>query len=156
MIRPKLSVYTPQPHTVKPIAETHYLKMEFILTVFFLSLMSECFFSPQCTIHFHIGNYFHLAPKQDLILYFLLTMLSSFILCFELARNCSRYVMHKSKTSYPPSTYIEIHANFLPLLVNTGMKEFLPFCSSFMFHDVLHAIAAFSCYHNPVTKELLF
>lgn len=95
------SVYTPQPHTVKPIAETHNLKMEYILTVFFLSLMSECFFSPRWTIHFHIGNYFHLAPKQDLILYFLLTMLSSFILCFELARNCCIYVMHKSKPAIP-------------------------------------------------------
>ena len=72
-----------------------------VLTVFFLSLMSENLSSLWWNIHFHIGNYFHLAPKQDLFLDFLLTVLSSFVLCFELARNCSKYVMYKSKPAIP-------------------------------------------------------
>lgn len=36
---------------------------------------------------------------------------------------CYAYI----QTSYPPPTCIEIQVHFLPLLVNTGMMEFLPF-----------------------------
>ena len=44
VIRPKLSVYTPQPHTTKTTAKNHNHKMNRVLSVFFLSLMSDCLF----------------------------------------------------------------------------------------------------------------
>ena len=134
MIRPKLSVYTPQPHTVKPTAETHRHKMElcphcvlilnvwkliFSLTKHSLSYWELFSLSSQT------GFVFGLSFDHALKLYFV----------FWVGKKLQQVCYVQIQTSYPPPTCIEIHVHFLPLLVNTGMKEFSPFCSSFVFHE---------------------
>lgn len=70
----------------------------------------------------------------------------------KLQRICYAYI----QTSYPPPTCTEIQVHFLPLLVNTGMTEFLPFCSSFVFHDAAARHCCFLLLPQPSDQEATF